>query len=171
MVGGVVAAHPATKSDASIARLANFIVDLKLNVCVRPRRNGFRTLRANALDGAASVQMSGRPYKRCILAAYQRFSNVGDKAAGDSAVHVRTVDRHGMRRRAVDLAAVVCRFLTIGMFLVHIRFGRPGRIFMVANVAAGVVRRFLDLERHTGAAVKTGGVRASEKARLERRHD
>ncbi len=106
-VGGVVTAHPATKSDASIARLANFIVDLKLNVCVRPRRNGFRTLRANALDGAASVQVSGRPYMRCILAAGQRFGNDGRKAAGDSAVQVRGVDRDGMRGSAVHLAVVI----------------------------------------------------------------
>jgi hypothetical protein len=108
---------------------------------------------------------------RCILAACRPFGNDGRKAAGDSAIQVRTVDWHGMRRRAVDLAAVVGRFLTTGMFLVHIRFGRPGRIFVVANVAAGVVRRFLDLKRHPGVAVKTGGVRVSEKPWLERRHN
>ncbi|MCV3208358.1 hypothetical protein OHD62_28290 [Mesorhizobium sp. YC-39] len=82
---------------------------------------------------------------RCILAACRRFGNDGRKAARDRAFQVRTIYRHGIGRRAMDLAALVCRFLTTGMFLVHIRFGRPGRVFVVANVAAGVVRRFLNL--------------------------
>lgn len=56
--GGFVAAHPATNSDASIARLAIFMIDLKLDGCVRPRRNGFRSLRANASKEASSVYWS-----------------------------------------------------------------------------------------------------------------
>lgn len=67
MSGGVVAAHPATNSDASIAELAIFIVDLKLDVCVWPRGNGFPTLREHPEKGA-SVQMFGGPYERSVFA-------------------------------------------------------------------------------------------------------
>lgn len=108
---------------------------------------------------------------RGIFAACQGFGNDRRKTAGDNAVQVRTVDWNGMRRRAMDLAAIVCRFLTTGMFLVHIRFGRAGRTFVVANVAASVVRRFLDVEYYRRVAVKTNGVRGCEKAWLEREHD
>lgn len=111
MFGGVVAAHPATDSDASIARLAIFIVDLKLDVCVAPRRSGFRTLRANALEGAVSAVVSGRSYMRCVLAASRGLRNDGRKAAGNNARQVGTINRHGMRRRAMDFAAFVAGIL------------------------------------------------------------
>ena len=41
----------------------------------------------------------------CILAAGRGFGNDGYKAARNNPLQVGTIDRHGMRRRAMDFAA------------------------------------------------------------------
>ncbi|WP_167391385.1 hypothetical protein [Mesorhizobium temperatum] len=169
MFGGVVAAHPATNSDASIAELAIFIVDLKLDVCVWPRGNGFPTLRANAPKGA-SVQMFGRPYERCVFAKRQRDSNDGRKAAGDNMLQVRAVDRHRICRRAMDFTALVRGLLGAVMMLRRVRVVRR-RGAVIAHIMCGC----FGLQIHPGLeirpGVKTRGVGCGKQTRLKSRHD
>ncbi|OJX76865.1 MAG: hypothetical protein BGO93_10115 [Mesorhizobium sp. 65-26] len=67
----------------------------------------------------------------------------------------------------MDFAVVTRRFFAIRMFLVGVAFGRGAEI---ANMAATVVMRFLNLKLRRGVAVKTCSVSACEEAGLQRRH-
>ncbi|MET3580535.1 hypothetical protein ABID19_003574 [Mesorhizobium robiniae] len=171
MSGGVVAAHPVTNSDASsIAELAIFIVDLKLDVCVWPRGNGFPTQRANARRGRVSSDVFGRPYERCVFAKRQSDGNDGRKAAGDDMLQVRAVDRHRIRRRAMDFTALVGGLLGAVMMLRRVRVIRRRGVVM-AHVVCGC----LGLEIYSGLeirpGVKTRRIGCGEQARLKSRHD
>ncbi|WP_292162572.1 hypothetical protein [Mesorhizobium sp.] len=169
MSGGVVAAHPATNSDASIAKLAIFIIDLKLDVCVWPRGNGFPTLRANAPKGGASVQMSGGPYERCVFAKRQGDGNDRRKAAGDNMLHVRAVDRHRIRRRAMDFTAFVGGLLGAVMMLRPVHVVRRG--VMIAHVVCGCLGLDIHPRLEIRPGMKTRGIGCSEETRLKSRHD
>ncbi len=47
----------------------------------------------------------------CVLAAGGGFANDGRKATGNNALQVGTIDRYGMRRRAMDFAAFIAGIL------------------------------------------------------------
>lgn len=169
MSGGGVAEHPATSSDASIAELAIFIVDLKHDVCVWPRGNGFPTLRANARRGRVSSGVFGGPYQRCVFAKRQSHGNDRRKAAGDNMLQVRAFDRHRMCRCTMDFTALVGGLLVAVMMLRRIRVVRRGAVM------AHVVCRCLVLEMHPGLkirpSVKTRGIGCGKQTRLKSRHD
>jgi hypothetical protein len=118
------------------------------------------------LKGDVSSNVSGRSYKRGVFAAGQRFGNDSRKAAGDNSCQVRTINRYDMRRRTMDFAAFFGGSVGAVIMLRHVHVGRRGSVFVTILVVGGSLGR----EIHPCIAMKAGGVRDGEKARLERRH-
>lgn len=102
-----------------------------------------------------------------ILAASRGFRGEGRKAAGDNALQVGTIDRHGMHRRAMDFAAFLAGILGTVIVLRHVHVVGCNAVVVTTHLLGVVFCR----EIHTRVAVKTRGVGCGKQTRLKSRHD